>query len=48
MAEHVKVPEDAFKAAMRALLRMPAAPANEIKGKPRKANASKPGPKKSR
>ncbi len=46
MAESIKVPEDQFKAVMRALLSTPAAPAGEIKGKPRPAASRKPGPKK--
>ena len=47
--DSVKVPEDAFKAAIRALLNTPPTPAEKIEGKrPRPAGARKPGPKKKR
>jgi len=42
-----KVPEDEFKAVIRALLNTPPMPADAIEGKrPRKADAKRPGPKK--
>ena len=47
VAESLKVPEDEFKAVIRALLNTPPMPASAIEGKrPRKADAQKPGPKK--
>ena len=47
MTKIPKVPEDEFKAAIRALLNTPATPASDITGKrTRKADAQKPGPKK--
>jgi hypothetical protein len=47
MAQSLKVPEDEFKAAIRALLNTPPTPADEITNKrPRRADAKKPGPKK--
>jgi hypothetical protein len=45
--QHPKVPEDDFKAVIRALLNTPPTPASTIEGKrTRKAGARKPGPKK--
>jgi hypothetical protein len=49
VAESLKVPEDAFKAALRALLNTPPTPASKIESKrPRGIDAKKPGPKKRR
>ena len=49
MVEIPKVPEDQFKAVMRALLNTPPMPADEITNKrPRRTDAKKPGPKKQR
>ena len=47
MADFIKVPQDRFKAVMRALLNTPPVPAKAIGGKrPRKTAALKRGPKK--
>jgi hypothetical protein len=47
MADSLKVPEDEFKAVIRALLNTGPMPASAIEDKrPRKAGAKKPGPKK--
>jgi len=47
VAESVKVPEDQFKAVMRALLNTPPTPADKITDKrERRPDAKKPGPKK--
>jgi hypothetical protein len=43
MPDAVKVPEDEFKAIIRALLKMALMPASGIEGKP---GAKRPGPKK--
>jgi hypothetical protein len=49
VADIPKVPEDQFKAVMRALLNTPPMPSSAIEDKrPRKAGARKPGPKKRR
>jgi hypothetical protein len=46
VAKTLKVPEDEFKAAIRALLNTPATPASDITGKrTRKPDTQKPGPR---